>query len=80
MVIGDDDPERTLGAPDELIEKIREIGIREMMRFGCSRRMLDKICKRKPLAMKIIVKYHRMVSAYRLTKRRAKSRLEVQQP
>jgi len=67
-------------APDELIQNIREIGIREMMRFGCSRRMLDKICQGKPLAMRIIVKYHRMVAAYRLTKARAKSRLQVQQP
>jgi hypothetical protein len=52
-------------ASERLIRLIKEIGIRELMRFGCGRRMLEKICRRELLDRLTLRKYDRMVRDYR---------------
>jgi hypothetical protein len=52
-------------ASERLIRLIKAIGIRELMRFGCGRRMLEKICRRELLDRLTLREYDRMVRDYR---------------
>ena len=52
-------------ASERLIRLIKEIGIRELIRFGCGRRMLEKICRRELLDRLTLREYDRMVRDYR---------------
>jgi len=48
-------------AGDALIRAIREIGIRELMRQGCARRTLYRICRKKPVKMSVLQEYEQFV-------------------
>jgi hypothetical protein len=58
-------------ASERLIRKIKDIGIRELVRFGlarrirCGRRILEKICRRQLLDHSTLRDYDRMVREYK---------------
>lgn len=52
---------------EPLIRQIKKIGIRELMRFGCARRTLDKICGRELLEDSTLHDYEKMIEEYKLT-------------
>lgn len=57
----------TQSTPSEaLIRQIRNIGIRELIRFGCARRTLDKIRARELVDDSALHEYERMVRDYKL--------------
>lgn len=50
---------RLARASERLIRKIKKIGIRELLRIGCSRRILEKICHREPIPVSTLNEYER---------------------
>jgi hypothetical protein len=64
-----EEPENTgLVLPSErLIRKIKKLGIRQLVRFGLSRRKLDKICRRELITIATLREYERMVREYKAT-------------
>jgi hypothetical protein len=64
-------------ASERLIRTIKDIGIRELVRFGLARRIrggrriLEKICRRELLDRSTLREYDRMVRAYKLKAKRA---------
>lgn len=54
-------------ASESLIRKIKKIGIRKLVRFGCKRRILTKICGREPVPSAALDEYKRLVRRYKLT-------------
>jgi hypothetical protein len=64
-------------ASERLIRTIKDIGIRELVRFGLARRIrggrriLEKICRRELLDRSTLCEYDRMVRAYKLKAKRA---------
>jgi hypothetical protein len=44
---GEQKPKQLVRASESLIRKIKRIGIRELMRSGMGRRILEKICRRQ---------------------------------
>ena len=51
-------------ASERLIRKIKKIGIRELVRFGCRRRILERICRREPVPVFTLNEYERRVREY----------------
>jgi hypothetical protein len=49
---------------ERLIRKIKKIGIRKLVGFGCGRRMLDKICRRERISASILREYERRVGEF----------------
>ena len=56
-------------ADESLIRQIKKIGIRELMRFGGGRRILEKIRGREPIKNSTLHEYQRMVQKYKLKKK-----------
>lgn len=54
-------------ASDRLIRQIKKIGIRELIRFGCGRRTLEKICRKEGVDDSTLHEYERMIQEYKLT-------------
>lgn len=54
-------------AREALIRQIKKIGIRELMRFGCPRRTLNKICSRELVDDSTLYDYEKMIREYKLT-------------
>jgi hypothetical protein len=52
-------------ARESLIRRIRRIGIRELVRFGLGRRILEKICRRELVKPGTLREYERKVVGYR---------------
>ena len=52
-------------------KKSRKIGIRKLVGFGCGRRMLDKICRRKLLDRSTLREYDRTIREYKLKEKTA---------
>ncbi len=71
---GDGRPTRNgMAEADEwLIQQIRKIGIRPLVRFGCGERILEKICRQKPVRFEVLRSYGQKVQEY-------KSSLELHQ-
>jgi hypothetical protein len=46
---------------ERLIRKIKKIGIRKLVRFGCGRRILEKICRQEYVNPSTLREYERMV-------------------
>jgi len=57
-------------AGERLIRKIKKIGIRELIRFGCKRRILEKICRRVPVPNATLHEYEKTVSNFMLFQRK----------
>lgn len=53
-------------ASESLIRKIKKLGIRKLLKFGCKRRVLEKMCRREPVAKATLHEYERMVRQRRL--------------
>jgi len=53
-------------ASEALIRQIKKIGIREMMRFGCGRRTLKRICRREHVNDYTLHEYERVIREYKL--------------
>jgi hypothetical protein len=51
-------------ASERLIRKIKKMGIRELVRFGCRRRILERICRREPVPVFRLNEYERRVREY----------------
>ncbi len=63
---GEEEENANLVLPSErLIRRIKKIGIRRLVRFGCGRRILDRICGRDRISISRLREYERMVEAYR---------------
>lgn len=56
-------------AREALIRQVKKIGIRELIRFGCGRRVLDKICSRELVEDSTLHEYERMVRDHKLMKK-----------
>jgi hypothetical protein len=58
-------------ASERLIRTIKDIGIRELVRFGlarrirCGRRILEKICRRELIKCSTLREYERRVREYK---------------
>jgi hypothetical protein len=59
-----EDPNLTR-ASESLIRKIKNIGIRELVRFGLARRILERICRRELLDRSMLREYDQKVREYR---------------
>jgi len=57
-------------ASERLIRLIKTIGKRELVRFGCGRRILDMICRRELVSSRIQAEYMHLIRQYK-EKRRA---------
>ncbi|HEX7423503.1 MAG TPA: hypothetical protein VF311_06415, partial [Terriglobales bacterium] len=55
-------------ASETLIRQIKKIGIRELMRSGCARRTLDKVCHREPVSHSTLLEYEGVIRACKLLK------------
>ena len=55
-------------ASERLIRTIRDIGIRELVRFGLGRRILDKICRRELVSPRIQSEYMQLIRKYKETR------------
>jgi len=53
-------------AREALIRKIKKIGIRELTRFGCGRRILERICRRDSVNDSTLREYETMIRQYKL--------------
>lgn len=51
-------------ANEALIRKVKKIGIRELMRFGCRRRILEKIRRKEPIADATLQEYATIIRCY----------------
>jgi len=51
-------------ARERLIRKIMKIGIRKLVDYGCSRKILQKICRREVLEASILNEHEQMISLY----------------
>lgn len=51
-------------ARERLIRKIKRIRIRKLIRYGCSRRILERICRRELLPAAILKEYELRVGEY----------------
>lgn len=58
--------EELMRPSESLIRKIRKIGIRELVRFGCGRRILQKISRKERLDQSTLKIYERMIERYKL--------------
>jgi len=68
-------------ASDRLIRKIKKIGIRELVRFGCARRTLGKICRREAVPKATLHEYERRIREFKARrKQRIHRRLELHAP
>jgi hypothetical protein len=63
-----EDPSLTL-ASERLIRKIKNIGIRKLVRFGCGRRILEKICRREHVDPSTLREYERTIQEYTSTRK-----------
>jgi hypothetical protein len=52
-----------------LAREVKRIGIRELMRFGCGRRTLQKICRRELVRATTVAEYESMIQRYRATQK-----------
>ena len=52
-------------ASERLIRKIKKIGLRKLVRFGCRRRILEKICRRELVGFSSLHECKRKVQAYK---------------
>jgi len=59
---------KTAIARESLIRKIKKIGIRALVRFGCSRRILERMSDRKPVLVSVLEEYEKRVEEYTKTK------------
>jgi hypothetical protein len=64
-------------ASERLIRKIKKIGIRELVRHGCSRRVLERICRREMIPGVTLTEYDRRVRDYKLKGKMKISRLAL---
>ena len=55
---------------EALIRQIRKIGKRELIRFGCARRILEKICRRESVDDSTLHEYERIIREYKLGRRK----------
>jgi len=53
-------------ASEGLIRRIREIGIRELVRSGFGRRILEKICRRELVNAETLREYDQKIHEYRV--------------
>ena len=58
-------PDGTAEADEWLIQQIRKIGIRPLVRFGCGERILEKICRQKPVRFEVLRSYQQKVQEYK---------------
>jgi hypothetical protein len=58
------EPAHLVRARKRLIMKIKRIGIRKLVRYGCSRRILERICRRELLPTAILKQYELRVEEY----------------
>jgi hypothetical protein len=58
-------------ASEVLIRKIRKIGIRQLERFGCGRRILDRICRGESVSDSTLYEYEKMIREYKLMRVKA---------
>jgi hypothetical protein len=58
-------PDAMAKASETLIRKIRKIGIRELVRFGCGERILEKICRRQLVRVSTLHEYEQMIEEYK---------------
>jgi hypothetical protein len=65
--------EPTLRPGQHLSLLVRRIGIRKLMRHGCGRRILQKICRQQPLRVSTLQEYERAIEHYIFTTSRRKS-------
>ncbi len=49
---------------ERLIRKIKRIRIRKLIRYGCSRRILERICRRELLPAAMLKEYELRVGEY----------------
>jgi hypothetical protein len=62
-------------ASEALVRQIKKIGIRELIRFGCGRRTLAKICRRESVNDSTLHEYERVLREYKLKQKRAGARV-----
>ncbi len=55
----------TAVASKALARQVRDIGIRELMRFGCGRRTLQKICRRQLVRALTLAEHESKIQQYR---------------
>jgi hypothetical protein len=58
------EPAHLVRARERLIMKIKRIGKRKLVRYGCSRRVLERICRRELLPTAILKQYELRVEEY----------------
>jgi hypothetical protein len=51
---------------ESLVRKIKKIGVKELVRFGCGERILKKICRRELVRTDTLNEYERKVEDYAL--------------
>ncbi len=56
---------RLVRPSERLIRKIKNLGIRKLVKFGLGRRILEKICRRELVDVAALREYGRVVRAYR---------------
>jgi len=54
-------------ASEALIRQVRKIGIRPLIRFGCGRRTLERICRREMVNDSTLQEYEKLIRQYKLT-------------
>jgi hypothetical protein len=50
---------------ERLIRRIKKIGIRELVKFGLGRRILEKLYRRQPLDRSVLREYERLIREYK---------------
>jgi hypothetical protein len=58
--------EATAKTKESLVRKIKKIGVKELVRFGCGERILKKICRRELVRTDTLNEYERKVDEYAL--------------
>lgn len=59
----------TAAASKSLAHLVKRIGIRPLVRFGCGRRILQKICRRQLVRASTLAEYESMIQRYRSTQK-----------
>ena len=54
-------------ANESLIRKIKKVGIRELIRLGLGRRILEKICRRQPVNADTLREYEQRIRGHSKT-------------
>ncbi len=63
--------ERMAKPTESLVRKIKKIGVKELVRFGCGERILKKICRRERVRVSTLHEYERMIRDWK-SKRKKK--------